>query len=86
VRYMIGDQPDGRLGQGAIRPAPLNGLIMAAKKRSRSKGGRAKQAAPATWRLSVVFSTAARSLINMTVTAFTSGSVLLCLFEAKRWL
>ena len=84
---MIGDQPDGkRLGQAAMRPDPLNGLIMAAKKRSRSKGGRAKQAAPATWRLSIVFSTAARSVANMTVTAFTSGSVLLCLFAAKRWL
>jgi hypothetical protein len=33
-----------------------------------------------------VFSTAARSLINMTVTALTSGSLLLCLFAAKRWL
>jgi hypothetical protein len=84
---MIGDQPDGkRLGQAAMRPDPSNGFIMPAKRRSRSKGGRAKQAAPAAWRLSIVLSTAARSLINMTVTSVTSGSVLLCLFAAKRWL
>ena len=84
---MIGDQPDGkRLGQAAMRPDPLNGLTMAAKKRSRPKGGRARQAAFAAWRFSIVFSTAARSLINMTVTAVTSGSVLLCLFAARRWL
>ena len=83
---MIGDQPDGkRLGQAAMRPDPLNGLIMAAKKRSRSRGGRAKQAASPACRLSI-FSTAARSVANMTVTALTSGSVLLCLFAAKRWL
>jgi hypothetical protein len=31
-------------------------------------------------------STAVRSLINMTVTAVTPGSVLLCLFAAKRLL
>jgi hypothetical protein len=60
---------------------------MAAKKRSRSsKSGRAKQAAPAAWRFSIVVSTAARSLVNMTVTAVTSGSVLVCLFAAKRFL
>jgi hypothetical protein len=57
---------------------------MAAKKRSRSKGG--QQAVPAAWRFSIVLSTAARSLIDMTVTAVTSGSVLLCLFAAKRFL
>lgn len=69
-----------------MRPDPLNGFIMAAKKRSRPSGGREKQAASAAWRLSIVFSTAARSVANMTVTALTSGSVLLCLFAAKRWL
>jgi hypothetical protein len=69
-----------------MRPDPLNGLVMAAMKRSRYKGGRARQAAPAAWRPSIVFSTAARGLINMTVIALTSGSVLLCLFAAKRWL
>jgi hypothetical protein len=56
------------------------------KKRSKSKGGRAKQAAPAAWRLSIVFSTAAHGLINMAATVLTPGSVLLCLFAAKRWL
>jgi hypothetical protein len=35
------------------------------KKRSKSKGGREKQAAPAAWRLSIVFSTAAQGLINI---------------------
>ena len=33
-----------------------------------------------------VLSTAMGNLINMTVTAVTSGSVLLCLFAAKRLL
>jgi hypothetical protein len=36
-----------------------------------------------TGRSMPVLSTAVRSLINMTVTAVTSGSVLLCLFAAK---
>jgi hypothetical protein len=62
----------------------FNRFIMAAKKRSRSKGG--QQAVPAAWRFSIVLSTAARSLVDMTVTAVTSGSVLLCLFAAKRFL
>ena len=57
---------------------------MAAKKRSRSKDVRAKQAAPAAGRFSIVLATAARSAVNMTVTAITSGSVLVCLFAAKR--
>jgi hypothetical protein len=35
------------------------------KKRSKSRFGRAKQAAPAAWRLSIVFSTAAQGLINI---------------------
>jgi hypothetical protein len=33
-----------------------------------------------------IISTALSSLVNMTVTAVTSGSVLLCLFAAKRFL
>jgi hypothetical protein len=33
-----------------------------------------------------VLSMAARSVTNMTVTALTSGSVLLWMFAAKRWL
>ena len=81
------DQPVGkRLGQAACAARPSNGFIMAATKRSRSKGGPAKQVAPATWRFSIVLSTAARSLVDMTVTAVTSGSVLLCLFAVKRFL
>ena len=64
--------------------APLNRFIMKAKKRSRSKGGQG--AAPAAWRFSIVLSTAARSLVDMTLTAVTSGSVLLCLFAVKRFL
>jgi hypothetical protein len=60
---------------------------MATKTRSRSKGARAKQAAaPAAGHFSIVLSTAAHSALNMTVIAITSGSVLLCLFAAKRWL
>jgi hypothetical protein len=59
---------------------------MAAKKRSRPKGAPAKQAAPAAWRFSIVLRTAARSLVNMFVTAVTSGSVLMGLFAAKRFL
>jgi hypothetical protein len=45
---------------------------------------RAKQAAPAAGRFSIVLAAAARSALNMTVTAITSGSVLACLFAAKR--
>ena len=37
---------------------------------------RAKQAAPAAGRFSIVLAAAARSALNMTVTAITSGSVL----------
>jgi hypothetical protein len=59
---------------------------MAAKKLSKSKNGRAKPAAPAAGRLPIVLSTAARSMLNMTATAVTSGSVLLCLFAAERLL
>jgi hypothetical protein len=59
---------------------------MAAKKRSRSKGGRAKQAVPAAGRFSIVLSTAAGSLVNMSAIAVTTASVLMCLFAAKRFL
>jgi hypothetical protein len=50
---------------------------MAAKKR-KQKSRPASRSMP-------VLSTAVSSLINMTVTAVTSGSVLLCLFAAKRF-
>jgi hypothetical protein len=82
-----GSNPAGkRSGQAAMQPDLLSGFIVAAKKRSRSKGARAKRAVPAVWHFSIVLSTAARSLVNMTVTAVTSGSVLLCLFAVKRFL
>jgi hypothetical protein len=81
---MIGDPT--RLGSVRVRlqrGLTPNGFIMAAKKRSRSKGGRAKRAGPAASHFSIVLSTTARSFVNMTVTAVTSGSVLLCLLAAS---
>jgi hypothetical protein len=82
-----GSNPAGkRSGQAAMQPDLLSGFIVAAKKRSRSKGARAKRAVPAVWHFSIVLSTAVRSLVNMTMTAVTSGSVLLCLFAVKRFL
>lgn len=66
-----------------MRPDPLTMFKMMTKKRLRSKGGRAKQAAPAARHFSIVLSTAARSLVNMTMTAVISGSVLLCLLAVK---
>ena len=47
---------------------------------------RAKQAARAAVRFPIVLSTAARSAFNMTVVVVTSGSVLLFLLTAKRFL
>jgi len=59
---------------------------MAAKQRSKTNAGRARQARPVMNRFPAVLSTALKSLVNMTVTAITSGAVLLCLFAAKRLL
>jgi hypothetical protein len=59
---------------------------MAAKKRSKSKYRRARPAAPATGRFPIVVSTAARSVLNMTTVFATSGSVLVFLLTAKRFL
>jgi len=59
---------------------------MATKKRSRSKGGCVKRAAPAMRRFPIVLSTAVRSALNMTAVVVTSGSVLLFLLTAKRFL
>jgi hypothetical protein len=59
---------------------------MAAKQRSKTNAGRARQASPVLNRFPVVLSTALKSVVNMTVTAITSGLVLLCLFAAKRLL
>jgi hypothetical protein len=57
--------------------------MAAAKRRTRTRKQKSLQP---TGRSMPALSTAARSLFNMTVTAVTSGSVLLCLFAAKRWL
>jgi hypothetical protein len=56
---------------------------VATKKRSVKKPNR--KPTPGPGRLVPVFSSAAGSLFNMTVTAVTSGTVLLCLFVAKRF-
>jgi hypothetical protein len=56
---------------------------MATKKRTRARRPKTLRAAGHSMR---IFSTAVGSLVNMTVTAVTSGSVLLCLFTAKRLL
>jgi hypothetical protein len=57
---------------------------MAAKTRSRPKVDRSKLVARPAIRFPIVLSTALCSALNMTVTALTSGSVLLGLFAAKR--
>jgi hypothetical protein len=59
---------------------------MAAKKQSKSNSGRPKRAAAAAGRFPIVLSTAARSMINMTAVVMTSGSVLVFLLAAKRFL
>jgi hypothetical protein len=56
---------------------------MAGKKRSNSKG---KHAASSEWRFPIVLSTAARSVFNMATVVAVSGSVLLFLLTAKRFL
>jgi len=57
---------------------------MAAKKQTKSKAPRSKQVAVPAARLLIVLSTALGSVLNMIVTALTSGSVLLGLFAVKR--
>ena len=77
----IGINPTGkRPGQAARQPDPPKRIPMAAKKKRKPKSFRP------TDRPMPVVSTAVGSLINMTVTAVTSGTVLLCLFAAKRLL
>jgi len=56
---------------------------MAVKKRS-AKASRKPKPRPVTDRFLPILSTAVGSLFNMTVTLVTSGTVLLCLFAAKR--
>ena len=57
---------------------------MAAKKQKKSKTAPSKQVAAPAARFPIVLSTALRSVLDMSVTALTSGSVLLGLFAAKR--
>ena len=77
----IGINPTGkRPGQAAVQPDPPKRIPMAAKKKRKPKTRRQTDCPMP------VASTAVGSLINMTVTAVTSGTVLLCLFAAKRLL
>ena len=74
----IGINPTGkRPGQAAKQPDPPKRIPMAAKKKRKPKS--ADRPMP-------VVSTAVGSLINMSLTAVTSGTVLLCLCAAKRML
>ena len=57
---------------------------MAAKRQTKTKVARSEQVAAPAARLLIVLSTALGSVLNMIVTALTSGSVLLGLFAAKR--
>lgn len=59
---------------------------MAPNKRPKSKKGRPGQTVPAAGRYATVLSTAVRTALNMTVVVVTSGSVLLFLLAAKRFL
>jgi hypothetical protein len=56
---------------------------MAVKKRS-AKASRKPKPRPITDRFLPILSSAVGSLFNMTLTVVTSGTVLLCLFAAKR--
>jgi hypothetical protein len=60
--------------------------MMATKKRTKSKRARAEQTAPAAGRFTIVLSMATRIALNMAVVVVTSGSVLLILLAAKRFL
>jgi hypothetical protein len=57
---------------------------MAAKKRSAKKANNKPNRTPLGGRSMQILSTVVGSLFNMTATAVTSGTVLLCLFAAKR--
>jgi hypothetical protein len=59
---------------------------MAAKKQPKRKNGRAKATATASGHFPIVLSTAIWSALNMTAVVTTSGSVLLFLLSAKRFL
>ena len=68
-----------------MRPDP-NGFIMATKKHPKRKNRRAKATASASRHFPIALSTAVRSALNMTAVVMTSGSVLLFLLTAKRFL
>jgi hypothetical protein len=71
-----GTNPTGkRLGQAAVQPDPSNTISVGTKKKRKKKSVHP-----------TVLSTAMGNLINLATTAVTSGSVLLCLFAAKRLL
>jgi hypothetical protein len=59
---------------------------MAAKKQQKRKNRRAKATASASRHFPIALSTAAWSALNMTAVVTTSGSVLLFLLTAKRFL
>jgi len=59
---------------------------MATKKRSKSKNARIERTAPAAGRFPIVLSAALRTVLNMAAVVVTSGSVLLFLLAAKRFL
>lgn len=63
-----------------LRQGRVDGISMAAKKIQKKKRGRTTTAAAA------IPATLFRSVTDMGVTAISSGSVLLCLFAAKRLL
>jgi hypothetical protein len=58
---------------------------MASKKRTTKNAARKPTSSRVADRATSIFSTAIGSLFNMIVTAVTSGTVLLCLFAAKRF-
>lgn len=74
---------EGQLRQGARRSVHSGqlGISMAAKKLQKKNRGRTTTAVATA---NSITATLFGSVINMGVTAITSGSVLLCLFAAKR--
>jgi len=59
---------------------------MATKRRSKSKNGRTERTEPAAGRFPIVLSAALRTVLNMAAVVVTSGSVLIVLLAAKRFL
>jgi hypothetical protein len=73
VRPVIGINPTGK-------------RAMSKKRSGKTRARKPKSSPTAEGRSASVFSMAVGNLVNMSVTAVTSGSVLLCLFAAKRLL